>query len=157
MRSDSEIDPDIPWSSPPAPRSDRFSPREMPFWPYEPTDFQRLIVNPFLLVGLPCLIWGAVALFHLLHGQALAVFLVGSPALFLLFRRRLLRWHCLDCGKSGPLRNHRQHWCAKVLERAEARGELGFGLISADTQVKIWLWTFILGGLLVVCLHAALR
>lgn len=110
--------------------------------PYEPQPeaYLRLVANPFL--GVFALIIWLGLMTVILRGAAgafttLAV-LLALASLSLL--PKLLHYHCLDCGGTGPLTTWRRHICPNVIARRfEGRTRRIRGP-SPTVQILLWLW-----------------
>jgi hypothetical protein len=107
----------------------------------EPEVYQRLLANPFLaLFGLIAWIGGLNALVVRQVAGAMSGAFAIALALLILFLPRLLHYHCLDCGATGPLRRWRQHACAAVLARAESGRRRRLRGVTPPWQVVVWFW-----------------
>jgi hypothetical protein len=113
--------------------------------------YQRLVVNPFLgasvfLLGL-CLC-GVFAESHLAALMFPAFGLAGCAGCF------LLRFHCLDCGTTGPFRRWRSHACAAVWERWNERQSFWVRLYpNPQTQLALWFVAIAVLGFLVAAVR----
>ena len=100
---------------------------------FDPLDYQRLVVNPFLAV---------VALIAL--GQ-----IVGWPAVGgLVFLPHLVQYHCLDCDQTGRYAHRSGHACPRVLDRWREVRRPWFP--SSWFQLVVWCW--LLGAVAVLLL-----
>jgi hypothetical protein len=114
----------------------------LPFEP-APQESLRLVANPFLAMS-GLLLWFAVMQL-ILSGAAgpftiLAV-LLALASLALL--PALLHYHCLDCGRTGPLLTWKRHLCPRVVARRfEGRSRRLRGP-TPTVQVVLWLWIYV--------------
>ncbi len=128
-------DPEFVTSTVPTPRLRDFDPR----------DYQRLVVNPFLAVFVLVLL---PKLFRwLIESVSLApvALLLTVPLLLL---PRLIQFHCLDCGQTASYHRSKDHACHQVLNRYHQDRETKFP--HAWLQLIIWGW--ILGSVAVLLL-----
>jgi hypothetical protein len=130
--ADPEFDP-----SPPAPVRLR---------DFDPLEFQRLVVNPFLAV------FGLVVLVEVTRGllgsemPPLAL-LVVVPLLIL---HHLIQYHCLDCGRTGRYVRRGRHACPAAYARWHEGREPRFP--SARAQMVVWGWLIASAALLLAVL-----
>ncbi len=112
--------------------------------PSDPTEHQRVVVNPFLAV-LAVLAWGELT-HRLIDGPFPPLFVL--PILGLIFLPLLVQFHCLDCGRTGsyPLRS--RHACPGVLARSRLAEAPRSRLPSARGQLILWAWAIGSVGLL---------
>jgi hypothetical protein len=111
----------------------------------EPGPYHRVLANPFLgLLGV--FVWIGV-LYRLLHDGLAGPLDVALTVLVLasgLGLPRLFQYHCLDCGKTGPLRRWKQHICPRVAERHFAGRPRRFRGPSPGVQVVLWLYALLM-------------
>ena len=118
--ADPEFDP-----SPPAPVRLR---------EFDPLEFQRLVVNPFLAV------FGLVVLVEVGRGLGgselppLAILVVIPMAML----HHLIQYHCLDCGRTLWFRARRRHTCDPMLARWRERRSGRWPLPDLGTQMMLW-------------------
>jgi len=121
------IPPDLEFEPPPSP----VRPRS-----FDPTEHQRLVVNPFLAV-LAILGWCKLVVF-LIDGPFPPLFVL--PLLGVIFLPLTIQYHCLDCGRTGayPLRS--RHACPGVLARSRMAEVPASRLPTARGQLILWAW-----------------
>ena len=119
--------PDLEFDAPPTPVRLR---------DFEPTEHQRVVVNPFLAV-LAALAWWRATI-RLIDGPFPPLFVL--PLIGLAVLPVLIHYHCLDCGHTGAYPYRGRHACPGVLSRARlARGQ-GSILPTARAQLILWGW-----------------
>ena len=100
------------------------------------TEYQRLVVNPFLAVlGLLVLGQGTVLLLQSPF-QPLAIATIVPIALL----PYLIQYHCLDCGRTGPYPRHRGHACPGVLARWRDGRRSRLPFPTPRFQLVVWGW-----------------
>jgi len=103
---------------------------------FDPLEYQRLVVNPFLAVfGL--IVLGQVARWLLLSSfPPLAI----ATALPLVMLHHLIQYHCLDCGQTGRYHRRRRHACPAVFARWHDGRRSRFPFPSSWIQLVVWGW-----------------
>jgi hypothetical protein len=111
----------------------------------EPGPYHRLLANPFLgLLGI--LAWFGILYRLFVRGVAGPIDLVLTVLVLLggLGLPRLFQYHCLDCGKTGPLLRWKQHLCPRVAERHFAGRPRRFRGPPPSVQVVLWLYVLLM-------------
>jgi hypothetical protein len=110
-----------------------------------PGSYHRILANPFL--GLLGLVGWIGVLYALLargaagpSGPILAVLVLAGG----LGLPRLFQFHCLDCGRTGPLRRWKQHVCPRVAQRHLAGRPRRFRGPPPAIQVVLWLFALLM-------------
>ena len=119
------------------------------------TDYQRLVVNPFLfvLVELTSIELASV-LATWREKSGVAIGFVGAAGC-LIFWRRLFQFHCLDCGQTARLLDWRAHYCPAVQTRVGSNRLPWPKLPDSRVQATIWglyifaatVWLFVWKGM----------
>lgn len=110
-----------------------------------PGVYQRLLANPFLgLLGL--MAWVGMLRHLIVRGLAGPADLVLGLVVLLsgLGLPRLFHYHCLDCGKTGPLLRWKQHLCPRVAERHFAGRPRRFRGPPPTVQIIVWLYVLLM-------------
>ena len=138
--------------SPPPLRADpefrpAFSERAMPRTT-DPGAYRRVLANPFLgIIGVGAWLWALRFLVtggNAFTGRA-TLLSIGLPVAAW-FLPRLFQYHCLDCGRTGPLRRWKRHVCPDVARRIiEHRPRRRRG---PSPMVQLLLWLFVLVAIL---------
>jgi hypothetical protein len=113
---------------------------------FNPLEFQRLVINPFLAVfGLLILAWLA---FQLANTEFPPLFLLMLLPLALL--HHLIQYHCIDCGRIGRYHRRERHVCRAVHARWHEGHPSRFPFRSSRAQLVIWCWIIASVALLVL-------
>jgi hypothetical protein len=116
----------------------------------EPLDgYQLLVVNP-LLVVLSWLVAVAVIRFAV-RDLNLTVFVVGIVQMLL--SMLLVQFHCLDCGATGWLLEHRRHSCPAVIARWQAQHVRRIHGPTVGAQILLWFLFIMTGFVLAMILY----
>jgi len=116
---------------------------------FDPLEYQRLVVNPFLAVfGLVVVVRVGAWLAETRY-PALAMLAVVPLA----FLPLLIQYHCLDCGQTGSYVHRDRHACPAVGARWNHGSRSRARFPSGWAQLVVWGW--ILGSLgLLLAVHA---
>jgi hypothetical protein len=114
---------------------------------FNPVDYQRLVVNPFLAAFL-LMVWWLSTRWLLIRGP----FPPLSVAMIILlpFLGHAVQYHCLDCGQTGSYRRRHRHACNAVIMRWNERRRPRFPIPSARTQLVVWAYLIASATLLLI-------
>ena len=108
---------------------------------FDPTEHQRLVINPFLaLLGLVVMAWLARVLVSSRLPTAAALLGLAPLAVPLALLPYLIQYHCLDCGRTGSYPRYRGHSCSGVLGRWREGRRRRFSFPTPWAQVVAWGW-----------------
>jgi hypothetical protein len=126
-----------------APLADLPPPRELDpvVLDHDPEDFLRIVANPFLAFALIAF-WFALLIGSMIFLSAHPFTIFVGAAFLFWFGGKIVqsfRYHCLDCGGSGPLNAWPVHNCPISAERRRSGKRRRFHGPEPGVQVLIWL------------------
>jgi hypothetical protein len=115
---------------------------------FDPSQHQRLVVNPFLAVFLLMVWWFSARWLARGPFPPLSVATI-IPLAFLPYA---IQYHCLDCGRTSSYPRWRRHACSAVILRWNERRRPWPPFPSAKTQLVVWAYLIASATLLLIVL-----